>query len=396
MSDFDATGGPWGFRLRTAADFSVGFDVYIEAGTFSNQPLPQLQGTIHDQTIYVGTMADGEVYIERHNWYNQGSQYRVVTANYPQYPNITVIDYMNLYSMTPYLPGHELVISKAGQVDLTTLLPLLSDPAIVADESLTRAALALLSSCAATQAQRTQLATAIGLTGGKLDVLMDYGVLLRESVGVFSSGDIDAVKATLALFPKPVVDQLNLLVMDESISAFSAAGSFGSGGVIILAVHAASIVGFTPYPNGGQVPQVNQLQEILTHEIGHMLDSASVGFEKDRYTNIYNAGATDPNAYLYGQVYASRIEDIIFYWVGYCTDSQTILTAVAARGNSVLSQKLSHVIDMMPSLTVGTAPFFSTDPVSHVTTVTEVPVIRGPSMYLGDDGMITTVNGMAF
>jgi len=62
----------------------------------------------------------------------------------------------------------------------------------------------------------------------------------------------------------------------------------------------------------------------------------------------------------------------------------------------VLSQKLSHVIDMMPSLTVGTAPFFSTDPVSHVTTVTEVPVIRGPSMYLGDDGMITTVNGMAF
>jgi hypothetical protein len=70
--------------------------------------------------------------------------------------------------------------------------------------------LALLSSCAATAAQRTQLATAIGLTGGKLDVLMQYGVLLRESNGTFSSQDIDAVKSTLALFPDPVVDQLHL------------------------------------------------------------------------------------------------------------------------------------------------------------------------------------------
>ena len=144
------------------------------------------------------------------------------------------------------------------------------------------------------------------------------------------------------------------------------------------------------------MPQVNQLQEILTHEIGHMLDSASVGNEADRYTNIYNGGGSDPNAYIYGSVYPTRTEDIIFYWVGYCTDSATILNAVAARGNTVLSQKLSHTIDMLPSLTPGTAPFFTTDPVTHVTTVSYVPVTRGPAMYLGDDGMITAVNGIVF
>jgi hypothetical protein len=81
MSDFDAAGGSWGYRLRTAADLKTGFDLYIEANTFTNQPQPQLQGTIRDQTLYVGTMADGEVFIDRHNWYNQGAQYRAVKAN---------------------------------------------------------------------------------------------------------------------------------------------------------------------------------------------------------------------------------------------------------------------------------------------------------------------------
>ena len=397
MSDFDATGGPWGFRLRTAADFTTGFDVYIEPNTFSNQPLPQLEGTIHDQTIYAGTAADGEVLIDRHNWYNQGAQYRAVSANFAQYPNVTVVDYINFYYAASLLPAPELAISKAGQADLSTLLPLLSNPTVVADEFLTRSILALLSSCAASPAQRTQLANAIGLTGGMLDVLMDFGVLLREFVGVFSNADIDAIKATLALFPAPVVDQLHLIVMDESTGALQAAGGFASGGIIDVAVHATSTVTFTAYPNGGgQLPDVNQLQEILTHEIGHMLDSASVRQETDRYTNIYNAGGNDTNAYIYEVVFSPRTEDIIFYWIGYCTDSTTILNAVAARGNAVLSQKLSHVIDMMPSLTPGTAPFFTTDPVSHVTTVMTVPVTRGPALYLGDDGMITAVNGITF
>jgi hypothetical protein len=92
-------------------------------------------------------------------------------------------------------------------------------------------------------------------------------------------------------------------------------------------------------------------------------------------------------------VYSLRTEDIIFYWVGYCTDSQTILNEVAARGNAVLSQKLAHTIDMMPSPTLGTAPFFKTDPATHVTSMSYVAVTRGTAQYLGDDGMITSVNG---
>jgi hypothetical protein len=396
MSNFDATGGPWGFRLRTPASGGLGVDVYIEANTFSNQPQPEFLGTIPDQTIYVGTMADGEVYLERHNWYNQGAQYRSVAANYPQYPAVTVVDYSNLYWVAPLLPTPELVISPAGEVNLTALLSLLNAPAVLASESLKRSTLALLSSCAATTAQRTQLGGALGLTGGKLDVLMDYGVVLHETAGVFSAADIDAVKATLGLFPTPVIDQLHLLVMDESTLMFAVYGGFTSGGVINSAGHASTLGGFVAYPNGGQVPSVNRLQILLTHEMGHMLDAASVGYETNRYTDIYNAGANDANAYLYQQVYPLRTEDIIFCWLGYCVDSQTILDAVAARGNAVLSRKLAHVIDMMPSLTPGTAPFFSTNPTSHVTTVTYVPVTRGPSMYLGDDGMIASVNGTTF
>ena len=74
----------------------------------------------------------------------------------------------------------------------------------------------------------------------------------------------------------------------------------------------------------------------------------------------------------------------------------TILNEVGARQNSVLSQKLSHTIDLLPSVVPGTAPFFTTDPMTHVTSMRLVPATRGPAAYLGDDGMITSVNGIVF
>jgi len=88
----DAMGGPWGYRLRANAS-EAGIDAYIEPGTCTGQTEPALQGTILDQTIYVGAMADGETYLARHNWFNQGSQYRTTLANYPGYPAVTVVDY---------------------------------------------------------------------------------------------------------------------------------------------------------------------------------------------------------------------------------------------------------------------------------------------------------------
>ena len=127
-----------------------------------------------------------------------------------------------------------------------------------------------------------------------------------------------------------------------------------------------------------------------------MGDATSVGPEQNRYTMIYNNGATDPNAYLYQTIFSPRTEDIIFYWLGYCTNSRTILNEVASRGNETLTQKLAHTIDLLPSLTPETAPFFTTDPVTHITTVRYVPITRGPTAYLGDDGMITSVNGITF
>ncbi len=127
-----------------------------------------------------------------------------------------------------------------------------------------------------------------------------------------------------------------------------------------------------------------------------MADATSVGFEQDRYTVIYNSGATDPNAYIYRTVFPLRTEDIIFYWLGYCTDSGTILNEVASRQNGVLTQKLSHAIDLMPSLAPGTAPFFKTDLATHITSMSYMSVTRGPAAYGGDDGMITSVNGIAF
>ena len=111
---------------------------------------------------------------------------------------------------------------------------------------------------------------------------------------------------------------------------------------------------------------------------------------------IYNNGATDPNAYLYQRVFSPRTEDIIFYWLGYCTDSRTILSEVASRGNETLTQTLSHTIDLLPSLTPETAPFFTTDPTTHITTVRYVPITRGHAAYIGDDGMITSVNGITY
>jgi hypothetical protein len=62
----------------------------------------------------------------------------------------------------------------------------------------------------------------------------------------------------------------------------------------------------------------------------------------------------------------------------------------------VLSQKLAHVIDLLPSIQPGKVPFFTTDPVTRHTTVSLAPVIRAPGTVLGDDGRITSVNGVAF
>ena len=38
-------------------------------------------------------MADGETFLERHNWFNQGAHYRATVANYPGYPAVTMVDY---------------------------------------------------------------------------------------------------------------------------------------------------------------------------------------------------------------------------------------------------------------------------------------------------------------
>ena len=55
---------------------------------------------------------------------------------------------------------------RGGSVDLGPLLPLLANAALRAEQSYYRPLLALLSGCAATSAQRAQLATALGLDAG--------------------------------------------------------------------------------------------------------------------------------------------------------------------------------------------------------------------------------------
>ena len=66
------------------------------------------------------------------------------------------------------------------------------------------------------------------------------------------------------------------------------------------------------------------------------------------------------------------------------------------RGNPVLSQKLAHVIDLLPSIAPGKVPFFTTDLVTHHTVASLAPVTRAAGTVLGDDGMITSVNGVVF
>ena len=391
ISEFDAAGGPWGYRLRYSPS-DLGIQVFIEAGTFSNQPMPKLQGTIPDQTIYAGGMADGETYLERHNWYNQGALYRTIVANYPAYPRVTVVDYYHLYGISTFLP--ELVLKAGGLVDLSPLLPLAKNPAVTANVYTHYSLLALLSACAVTETQRRQLAIALALDAGAENILLMHGVLLHATVGTYTAQDYLVIGATLSLFPEPVKDQLHLIVLDE---AAAAAGGYTSGGIITLQLHAKTIGSFLPYPSGRQIPDVaDHLQSLLTHEIGHMCDFSSVGLEANRYEAIYAAGAADPNAFLYGSIFPVPTEDIIFYFVGYCTDSATILNEVASRGNAVLSQKFSHTIDLLPSVVPGTVPFFTTDPLTHITSVRLVPATRALGVALGDDGMITSVDGIAF
>ena len=338
MSSFDATGGPWGFWFQPSLS-TTGIDVYFPPNTFSNQPLARLIGTIPDATLYVGRMASTDVYVSRHNWYNQGAHYRSVVANYPAYPGIAVVDYMNLWNLQAFLP--QLVTTNQGEVDLNSLLPLLANTAITGNPTTYKSLLALLSSCAASAAQRKQLASALSLSGSMADILLRHGVLLHNEVGVFSTTDLSAVDMVLSLYPDPIKDQLHLLIMDESTTALGVVGGYASGGIINIASHASSMSGFVAYPGGGSLPGINSLQAVLVHEMGHMADATSVGFEQDRYTVIYNSGATDPNAYIYRTVFPLRTEDIIFYWLGYCTDSGTILNEVASRQNGVLTQKLS-------------------------------------------------------
>jgi hypothetical protein len=391
VNEFDAAGGPWGYRLRHSPS-RLGIDVFIEAGTFSNQPTPVLQGTIPDQTIYAGAMADGETYLQRHNWYNQGALYRMVAANFPAYPRVTVVDFYHLYGISAFLP--DLIVKAGGLVDLSPLLLLSQNPAITSNSYTYHALLALLSSCAVSDDQRTQLATALALDTGAANILLTHGVLLHAQNGTYTAQDYSVISSTLSLFPEPVKDQLHLIVLDE---AAAAAGGYGSGGIITIQMHATGPVSFGPYPSGSQLPNVAyNLQSLLTHEIGHMCDTSSFGLEANRYEAIYAAGAADPNAYLYGSIFPLPTEDIIFYFLGYCTDSTTILNEVASRGNTVLSQKLSHTIDLLPSLVPNTVPFFTTDPTSHVTTVKLVSATRAPGVALGDDGMITSVNGITF
>jgi hypothetical protein len=190
-----------------------------------------------------------------------------------------------------------------------------------------------------------------------------------------------------------VKDQLHLIVLDETLPV---SGGYRSGGIIIINEHATGPGGFLPYPSGRQLPDVAcHFQTLLVHEIGHMCYFSSVGPEANRYEQIYAAGAADPKAFLYGVIDPVPTEDIIFFFLGYCTDSTTIRDEVAERRNQTLSQKLAHTIDLLPSVVPGKVPFFTTDP-AGITSVTLVDAMRAPGKYLGDDGMITSVNGIPF
>jgi hypothetical protein len=385
MSRFDATGGPWGFILRASLT-EVGLDVTIPAGTFTVPAGPEDIGIIPDQSLYVGTMADGEVYLDRHNWFNQGAQYRAVTANYPAYPRVALVDYYQLSIL-----GMPMTVLSSGVLDTAPFYALLSDPSITSDESKLRQLWALLSAAAVSDAQRATLATTLGLRTPLADLLHDFGVLVREASGAFTDQDLLVVRNTLSLFPDPVIDQLHLLVFDDTLPA---TGGQGSGGLIVINDHSTA-GGFVAYPSGRQQPNRNGLANILTHEIGHLCDTTSMAVESNEYDALYAAGVGIADANLYGLMFSQpRTEDIIFYWVGWCNDSRTILDEVATRGNAILAGKLAHVIDLLPSLTPDTAPFFTNDGSGNVS-VRLATVTRGAPRYLGDDGVITSIDGTA-
>jgi hypothetical protein len=403
MTVFDACGGPWGCIIKPG---TYGFDVYFAANTWSNQPLPKLQGTIEDTSLNVGAMASGEVFICRTNWFNQGAHYRCNVENYPDYPNIATIDAMNLCNLKTLLGIQETVVDDNGQVNFASLFPLLNNPPVLVPGTADVALLALLSSIAATEKLRKMTAKSLGLKRGIANIFIKNGILLVEKSGTFSKDDLIAVQNVLNIFPDPVKNKLHLIILDDNNPTYpTVVGGFNSGGIITLSnSHANTLRWFSPYPNGNCInSKINSLQATLVHEMGHMMDDSSVGKEANRYDKIYNIGKNDPDAFLYGQTAAQNpgsalefpFEEMIRFWVGYCVDSETVLETVAARGNAVLSQKLSHVIDLIPALLKDRAPFYYTDPATHVTSMEYVPATRGPPKYLGDDGMITSVNGTA-
>src|SRR5207247_5622402 len=129
----------------------------IPAGTFTVPSGPDPVGVLTDQNLYVGTSGAGEVFLERHNWYNQGAQYRVVTANYPAYPRVALVDYYHLQTL-----GLPITVQASGVLDTAPFYALLSDPSITGDETKLRQLQALLSAAAVTDAQPATLAGALG------------------------------------------------------------------------------------------------------------------------------------------------------------------------------------------------------------------------------------------
>jgi len=389
---FDSTGGPWNYELRyvTLKPSNIGaIELYIAAGTFSNQPQPECQGIIPVRVVYAGLSQSGDVYITRQTFTNQGAQFRAVMANYKTYPKITVVNSHNLYYLQPVLPS--LVIEKSGEVSIPSLLNIASLPAVTGNQDMTGAIRRLLSSCAASSPQRTQVASALKLPAGRKKVLESHGVLLDEKNGTFTSDDTKELVEVLDALPQCIVDRIHRVVLDEKLGCY---GGYQSGEEILLKIHAKGSGGpiMYPYPDGS-TSQMKPLQHFFAHEIGHLVDLPSP--DRARFDTLYTAGAGKKSTFLC-KVPLCRQEDFVRMWCAYLQDSEKALQQVAKQADSILSGKFAYVLDHLPHQQKDKIPFYKSDADASIHKIKDATITRGQPLFLGDDGPILSVDGVKF
>ncbi|RYE21624.1 MAG: hypothetical protein EOP51_15180 [Sphingobacteriales bacterium] len=400
MNIADAIGGPWAFRIKLPAEVgAVGFDIYVAENTFSDQPTEQFMCRIIADELYVGRMNDGTVYITRVNWYNTGAHYRSCAANFPDFPNVAIVNYFNLQRLNRHIS--EFNVGADGAVDIMPFIELMGNDAIRnSTESENDSLLAILSALAHTTERRELVARNLWAEMDSLstEIFMRYGVLLfKKSGSDFTRLDKITIASVLEIMPAPIVNKIHLVGYDEGLRTYGNAGSYGDGGRIYMFGHTTGVPLIFRETVDGQVYQyADGVAKIFIHEIGHLVDNTTVSYGTDTYTTLYNEGGSDTSAYFLSRYDPLRTEEFINIWVKYFVNSETTIDIVRRRRNGVLSQKLAYVLSLLPNLEIDKVPTYYVNPESSEFNTSLASVERSVPAYLGHAGTIHAVSSNRF